>query len=200
MRGRFVVALSLFLAIDGFAEAHLFGIKIAVTNPAAVSLRSERIRIDRLRKIAPGLHPGSLIITITNAATELQDTKTVEAQELAYQVNNLKDDTKAEELSFKVDLDASATRIVTVSMATLSGSLISVNNSQQRASRQRTKVVSLFASCREVPSLVTSLLDRYLSPDGTLRHGSSRRPGDTPLIYGQYFLLEALMTLDGVSK
>ena len=62
---------------------------------------------------------------------------------------------------------------------------------------------------REAAERITqSLIDHYLTPvakddptpPGVLRHGSSTRPSDTPLIYGQYYLLETLMTLDGRSN
>src|SRR5260370_35387345 len=107
---------SLVLAGSALAEPHLSSIKITVTNPTDQARPAEGIVVSLadLRKIAPDLGPGSLIVTATDAATETEDAAVLQTSELPSQVDDLDGDNKADELAFQIDLKPNQTRIVAV--------------------------------------------------------------------------------------
>jgi unsaturated chondroitin disaccharide hydrolase len=113
---RLVCMVALALTASAFAKSHLLGVKVEITNPTGQELHAENvvIPIADLRKVAPDLRAGSLIVTATDAATEGDDAVQLETEELPSQVDDLDGDSKAEELAFQIDLKPHQTRIVTV--------------------------------------------------------------------------------------
>src|SRR6266849_3761712 len=107
---------SLVLAGSALAEPHLASSKIAVTNPTDQARPAEGIVVSLadLRKIAPDLRPGSLIVTASDAATETEDAAVLQTTELPSQVDDLDGDNKADELAFQIDLKPHQTRIVSI--------------------------------------------------------------------------------------
>lgn len=111
-----LAGLCLLLSLYAVGSPSLQGIKVSVTNPSDFARLREQIVIPiaELRKIAPGLRAGSMIVTVTHAADLQQDAAALEATELPSQVDDLDDDGKADELAFQVDLKPHETRIVTI--------------------------------------------------------------------------------------
>src|SRR5215469_14199470 len=114
--GLLCCALFFLTSAPSFAAPHLFGIKIAITNPTAQERSAEDIVIPiaDLRKVAPNLRPGQLIVTVTDSNNEAEDASKLEATEVPSQVDDLDDDGKADELAFQLDLKPHQTRIVTI--------------------------------------------------------------------------------------
>lgn len=114
--GALCCALFFLSSTTTWATPHLVGIKIAITNPTAQERSAEDIVISiaDLRKIAPNLRAGQLIVTVTDSNNEAEDASKLEATEVPSQVDDLDDDGRADELAFQLDLKAHQTRIVTL--------------------------------------------------------------------------------------
>src|SRR5260370_29854708 len=107
---------SRWLVGPALAEPHLSSIKVAVTNPTDLDRPAENIvlSLPELRKIAPDLHAGTLIVTASDAATLSEDATALQTTELPSQVDDLDGDNKADELAFQIDLKPHQTRIVSI--------------------------------------------------------------------------------------
>ena len=106
---RFVAISALLFSISCWASSSPQVIKIAVTNPSAEQRSVEHIVVPMslLRKSAPGLNAGSLMVTAADPEAELPS-----------QVDDLDGDNKADELAFEIDLKPHQTRIVSVTYGT----------------------------------------------------------------------------------
>jgi unsaturated chondroitin disaccharide hydrolase len=115
-RGLWLTLLMLFGSTTSSATPHLVGIKIAITNPTVRERPVEDIVIPiaDLRRVAPDLRAGQLIVTVTDSNTEPEDAAKLQATEVPSQVDDLDDDGKADELAFQLDFKPHQTRIVTV--------------------------------------------------------------------------------------
>src|SRR5262249_16760985 len=110
------LAAALLAGSTANAAPHLLGIKLSVTNPSAEERRGEPvvIPIAALRKIAPNLRAGALIVTVTHTQNLEQDAAVIQASEVPSQVDDLDNDGKADELAFQLDLQPHETCIVTI--------------------------------------------------------------------------------------
>src|SRR5260370_42703066 len=110
------LSCALLFSATANAGPRLLGIKIAVTNPSGEERRAEPIviPISDLRKVAPDLRAGSLIVTVTRTADLQQDAATLQAIEIPSQVDDLDDDGKADELAFQLVLKPHKTSFVTI--------------------------------------------------------------------------------------
>src|SRR5258708_23697934 len=120
MRKRFLTALWIIPALcsaSAQGAPQIKNIKIAISNPSDHARKAADIVIPiaQLRKIAPDLTPGSVIVTASDASTLDQDASVLQTEELPSQVDDLDGDGKGDELAFQVDLAPHQTRIVTVS-------------------------------------------------------------------------------------
>src|ERR1700694_5800624 len=112
-----LLACLLLLGVSVQATPHLLNIKLSVANPSVEARWAVPIvvPISELRKIAPNLHAGSLVVTVTHTQSLQQDAAAVQAKEIPSQVDDLENNGKANELVFQLDLQPHETCIVTIS-------------------------------------------------------------------------------------
>lgn len=120
MQKRFLAALWIIPALctaSAQGAQQIKNIKIAISNPSdhARAAADIVIPIAQLRKVAPDVTPGAMIVTLSDASTLEQDASVLQTEELPSQVDDLDGDGKGDELAFQVDLAPHQTRIVTVS-------------------------------------------------------------------------------------
>src|SRR5258708_8622560 len=98
------------------AGSGLAGIKIAITNPSDRQRHAEPvvIPIAELHRIAPDLHAGSLIVTVSRTSDLQQHANALQAAEIPSQIDDLDDAGKSDELAFHVHLQPHETCMVTV--------------------------------------------------------------------------------------
>lgn len=82
--------------------------------------------------------------------------------------------------------------------ALIAGGLLSLSELEADAERaQSYRAAAERIAHGLVDGYLTPVGARDATPAGVLRHGSSTRPQDGPLVYGQYYLLELLLRLTG---
>src|SRR5882724_11752389 len=114
------IAWSVFLLLavsSAWSSEKIKVIKLAVANPTDAVRPSANVvvSINDLRKVAPDITPGSLIVTATNATNIKEDAAVLAATELPSQVDDLDGNGTGDELAFQIDLAPHQTRIVTIS-------------------------------------------------------------------------------------
>jgi hypothetical protein len=91
-------------------------LKLAVANPSTETRIAEDvvIAVGDLRRIAPDIRLGAIVVTTSAAATLEADANTLQTTELPSQADDLDGDGKVDEIAFQIDLKPKQTRIVSI--------------------------------------------------------------------------------------